>query len=483
MKTSTDPIVKAVFIAASLALAWHPVIWLVQTWTKPTYDSSGYIFLAAVLGLALRSILSGPPTGEAHRLLGGLLVLAATLRFLSQTLAVNLIGGFALAIDICALALLAGVDRRPRPVSPLWLSVLFLFSLPLEKVFERILGFPLQMVSAKVSCGFLSALVPGTECAGVRIGIAGQDVLVDLPCSGASGLMLLLALFAGLSAIQRPRLHIAVLAGVATLALAVLGNSVRISALALGLVNGWDVMAEPLHSIIGLLTLGLSALPLLLFYRATPRQPETRPKAIRMPVLPRFMRLPVALAFLGLSLWIITLPKSPIDVSIAMPPAPLPSMIAGEFGENVPLTEGEKVYFEAYGGKAVKAQYGVLGLNRVSTTSPLRHLHRPDVCLRGLGYTVRFLGTRHDDAPSSVYEATAPDGTAWLVTVSYVSDDGRVVSSVGEAIWHWFNGHGRTWSSVQRITPLSLDHKTRRQLDTAVLAALDISFLSMEPSL
>lgn len=481
MHVSTDHITRLLFIAASLALAWHPVQWLVTTWIDPTYDSSGFVFLGVVLGLVACSVASGPVRGAPPRILGWLLFGAAGLRLLSQTLAVNLIGGFALAIDVCALALLLGTDRRPRAVSPFWLAILFVFSLPLEKVIERILGFPLQMVSAKVSCGILSMIFPDTECAGVRIGIQGQDVLVDLPCSGASGLMLLLALFCGLSAWQRPRLPLAVIAGLSTLILAVLGNSVRISLLALGLVNGWDVMAEPLHGIIGLITLGLSALPLLFWYRAAPLQSEERPKARRVPPPHRYTRLPLALAFLGLSLWIITLPKSPVDVSASTPLPPLPTMIGGALREDIPLTDIEEIYFRAFGGKAVKAQYGSLGLNRVSTTSPLRHLHQPDTCLRGLGYTVLFLGTTHEGAPASVYKAVSPEGTEWLVTVSYLSDQGHIVPSVGEAIWLWMNGQGKTWSSLQRIVPASVAPETRISLDQAALAALDIPIQPKEP--
>ncbi len=481
MQITTTHIARWIFVAASLALAWHPVMWLLRTWTDPTYESSGFVLLIAVLVLAGRAILSGPVQGPPPAILGWLLLGAAGMRLLSQTLAVNLIGGFALAIDVCALALLAGVDRRPRPVSPFWLSILFLFSLPLEKVVERILGFPLQMISAQLSCGMLRVIYPDTECAGVRIGIQGQDVLVDLPCAGASGLMLMLALFAGLAALRRPRFHIAVVAGLATLALAVIGNSIRISIIATGLVNGWDMLAEPLHSITGLITLALSALPLLLCFPSEQARPEKRANAMQSAV-PHALRLPVACAFLGLSLWIITLPKSPIDVSASTPPPPLPAMIAGAFRQDIPLAPIEEEYFRAFGGTAVKAQYGALGLNRVSTTSPLRHLHRPDTCLRGLGYDVRFLGTQREDTPSSVYKATSPEGTEWLVTVSYVSDAGHVVPSVGEAIWHWLNGQGRTWSSLQRITPLTTDQETRTRLERAALIALDIPVLSKEPT-
>lgn len=481
MARSTDTLIWMLFAAASVVLAWHPVVWLVQTWTAPAYDSTGFVFVIAVGLLALRSVLSGPAEGPAPKLVLPLLLAAAGLRFLSQTLAINLIGGLALAVDVYALALLLGVDRRPKAVAPLWLAGLFLFSLPVEAVLERLVGYPLQMASAELSCGIIGLFYADTLCEGVRITVQGVDVLVDLPCSGATGLLLLLAFFTGLSAVLRPRLHVAVLWGLATLGFALVGNSVRIALLAGGLVHGVDVMAEPLHSLIGLATLALSALPLVLFYRPLPVSRSRSGSPQSGVPLSAWVRMPAATASVLLAVWIVGQPAQPVDVSRPVSPVPLPAQIAGEIGREVPMTEFEQVYFAAYGGDAAKVQYGPLGLNRVSTTSPLRHLHAPEVCLRGLGYEVAFLGTRFEDTPSSVYRATAPDGAAWLVHVTYMSDEGHVTASIGEAVWHWMNGRGHTWSSVQRITPEGLDEPTRAAMDAGARAALDFPINNKEP--
>jgi len=475
MERSTDTLIWILFAAASVVLAWHPVLWLVQTWTAPAYDSTGFVFVIAVGLLALRSVLSGSAEGPAPKMVLPLLMAAALLRFLSQTLAINLIGGLALAVDVYALALLLGVDRRPKAVSPMWLSGLFLFSLPVEAVLERLVGYPLQLASADLACGIIGAFYEDTLCEGVRITVQGVDVLVDLPCSGATGLLLLLAFFTGLSAVLRPRLHVAALWGLATLGFALVGNSVRIALLAGGLVNGIDVMAEPLHSLIGLATLALSALPLVLFYRPQP-VPRVRPGSPQSGVrLSPWIRMPTAAATVLLAVWIVGQPAAPVDVSRPVSPVPLPAQIAGEIGREVPMTPFEQAYFAAYGGDAAKAQYGPLGLNRVSTTSPLRHLHAPEVCLRGLGYKVAFLGTRFESTPTSVYRATSPDGATWLVHVTYVSDNGHVTASVGEAVWHWLSGSSRNWQSIQRITPANLPETTRLSYELAALAALDLT--------
>lgn len=479
MRYAHDHSVWFLFALASAILAWHPLHWLAVTWTDPAYDSTGYIYALAVLLLAALSLSSGPAgTGRPH-VVYGLLVSAAFLRFLSQTLAINIIGGVALAVDVLALALLLGLDRRPRALSPVWLSVLFLFSLPLQQVLERVAGFPLQLISARLSCAVLSPFFEDIACDGVRITLAGRDVLVDLPCAGASGLLLLAALWVGMNAVLRPRLGAVVISGIAMLALAVIGNAVRIAVLAVGLAAELDVMAEPVHSLIGLATLALSASPLVFLYRPSPITTRLSPRIAL--TLPPGFRLALAVACLGLSTWIVAQPARPLDISRPVAPRALPLSLAGETGREMSLSPLEARYFKAYGGAATKAQYGPFALNRVTTTSPLRHLHSPETCLRGLGYRTAFLGTRHDTVPTSVYRATSPDGTEWLVSVSFVSDGGHVTASVGEAVWLWLNGRGRTWSSVQRVVPLSLPEPERRRFEAATLAALDLPITTQEP--
>lgn len=469
---SVDKLIWTTFAAASVLLVWQPVHWLIQSWTSPAYGSGGYIFVALIAVLGGRSLLSGPATGAAPVHLVGLLVLAAFVRFLSQTLAINLLGGLALAVDVFALVALLRLDRRPFALSPFWMAALFLFSLPVEAVLQRALGYPLQLVSAGISCELLGLLFDEVVCKGVRLTVDSKDVLVDLPCSGASGLLLSLAFLVAMNAIFRPRFPVAIAACAAVLCLAITGNSFRITLLAVGLVHDIDVLAEPMHSAVGIVTLILSLLPIALWYRpsaAALRAPRWTPP--RLSVLAKASAAAICLALAG---WIVTLPGRPVDVSRSVAPRMLPTQIAGQIGQQVPLSSLENLYFRQYGGQAQKAQFGPLGVNLVSTTSPLRHLHAPEACLHGLGYTVTFLGTRYEGVPSSIYRAEGPDGDLWRVTVSYVSDRGQATPSVGEAIWKWMNGSGGTWSSVQRITPWAMPEHERQQLEKAAIAALDI---------
>lgn len=447
-------------------------MWLARSWRDPAYQSSGHWFLLALVGAVALSVASGPASGS--RAGTGLVTIflgAAGLRLLGQALAVNILSALALAVDVYAIARLLRVDRRPYALSPLWLALFFLFALPLTPLLERALGFPLQMVSASLSCVLLAPFFSELTCDGVRLQVDQVDVLVDLPCSGATGLLLMCALWTGMNVLHRPPFWVALVGGVAVLALALIGNALRISLLAGGLALGLDTMQPTLHAVIGLATQIAAALPVLAYYRPKAGQP-CRSLAVIDP--PRWALAPMAGAAACIALLIVQIPPTPVDRSAEVAQKALPQQLLGHRQETEALTPVEQYYFEAFGGFAQKASYGALGLNLVQTAAPLRHLHAPATCLLGMGYDVTFLGTRFDPTPTSIYRATSPDGQVWHVAVSYVSDTGQQTASVGEAVWSWLTGRSHRWTSVQRITPFDLSPEARAAFEQAALAALEI---------
>ena len=144
------------------------------------------------------------------------------------------------------------------------------------------------------------------------------------------------------------------------------------------------------------------------------------------------------------------------------PPAALQRLAAPAFLGGYPrraedLGQLEQRYFQRYGASASRSVYGPHGLYLVRTAAPLRHLHAPEICLRGLGHRVRFLGTRYDGVPSSVFESIDQDGHRYLVSVSYRSAQGAVASSIAEVIWRWARAPQVPWTMIQRISPADLD--------------------------
>lgn len=473
MEQKRDTLIWIGLAAASSLLALDPLKWLLNSWQDPSYQSHGGLYCLALASLVALSLASSPSSGANQT--GGVFVLfliAASLRLLGQILAINILSALALAADVYALAALLGLDRRKFAISPFWLAVFFLFALPLGPILQRVAGYPLQMLSADVACQMLSPVFADLICQGVRLRVNGADVLVDLPCSGASGLLLMVSLWAFLNVIYRPAFFRACGGLVVIMLIALLGNALRISLLAGGLALGFDTMADSPHTAIGLGTTALSAALSLAIYRPVPA--KLRQRHIRW-TLPSRAHLPAMICALGAAIAITSVPKRPIDVSAPVEAAVLPMQLNGQRAVQVALSETEAHYFTAFGGTAQKVQYGSLGLNIVRTSSPLRHLHSPETCLRGMGFDVQFKGTHFDPIPTSIYEATGPDGRVWTVAVSFVSEDGHATAGVGEAVWSWLSGSSRNWQSIQRITPVDLPESSRISYELATLAALDLS--------
>ena len=248
------------FTLAAVTLGYEPVKWLVNTWLEPSYDSKGFYIFLAVMGLFVWSTSSAqelPKNAVQQRTAFVLLGVTAVVRLLGQVLAINTIGALALVLDVYALGLLCGLGSRVRKLSPGWLAIAFAFSLPLERIAQRTIGYALQSISADGACLMLGGLFDQLKCYGVRIVLDGVDVLVDLPCSGARSILLLLLCFALVSSLVRPTIKQMLIGGLLTLAAGLLANMVRIAVLAIGIARPQsifdiDVMAQPWHDMIGL---------------------------------------------------------------------------------------------------------------------------------------------------------------------------------------------------------------------------------------
>ncbi len=489
------------FTIAAMVLGIEPLRWLINTWLDPSYDSKGFYIFLACAGLfvwSASSERSRPAVARRQRLAFGLLVLTTLVRFTGQVLAVNTIGALALIIDVYALGLLFGLKSRVRKLSPGWLALAFAFSLPLERIAQRTIGYGLQSLSSDGACLMLGGFFDDLQCYGVRLVLEGKDVLVDLPCSGARSILLLLLCFAFVSSLVRPGLKQAFVGGLLTLVAGLLANMLRISVLAMGIARPQllldvDVMAQPWHDMIGLLALALGATPLIIWAL---RVNASRPVAsindrcrhfipdrlkndgwwLNEPAPPARLasRILPALTLLVAALVIVNLPRKALDVARHSIDIELPQRLVGVTARPVALLAKEKAYFQKYGGSARKAFFGPHQLLVVRTSAPLRHLHAPDECLRGLGMKVQYLGMRHSPVPSAVYRAQTVEGQAYRIDVSFISDDGLITTNISEAVWRWLQNPRSTWSAIQRITPEQVDDRARQRFEKAVIAALDL---------
>ncbi len=445
--------------------------------------SSGAIVagLAAAAALwAATSPLSATSTARPQIAIG-LLFASAVMRLAGQVSAINVLGALTLVLDVYAIGLLARLDQRARAVSPGWLAIAFAFSLPLERILQRSLGYGLQQLSADGSCLLLGALFDNVRCEGVRLILDGRDVLVDLPCSGARTLLLTLLGFALSAALGRPTRASAAMLFLTVLITALAANVLRIATLAVGIahpawVGGIDVMAAPWHDAIGLVALVLSLAPVIVCLRqASIGAPAAQvAPSHRLPQRPHRVLLPASMAALVAAIVIVNLPRRALDVAPRDVSLTLPAAISGALAEPVALEDRETRFFTQFGGGAAKARYGAHNLLLVRTSSPLRHLHAPDECLRGAGFTVSYAGASFTPLPTAMYLATAPTGERFRIDVSFVSERGHAETNVAAAVWRWLAGEARVWTAIQRISPADMPATRHAQWSAAALLALDL---------
>jgi exosortase/archaeosortase family protein len=482
----------AAFATAALVLAVEPILWLAGTWRDPAYGSDGlaiFLVCAALFAWSASSSKTAQPARRPFAI--GLLAASALVRLAGQLAAVHTVSALTLVLDIYGIGLLAGLNQRARALSPGWLAVAFAFSLPLERLVQRALGFGLQQLSAGGACRALKAWPGNVSCEGASIVLDGHAVLVDLPCSGARTLLLLLLAFAIAAALVRPGLRTALLGAALTLVAALVSNTLRIAVLAIGIARpdyfgGADVMAQPWHDLIGLAAQAAGAAPLLAWMHWVRRTEAVEPSAIPagnaghsahdgwgLPVSQR-LQFAGGLAALAAAALIVSLPRKPLDVSRRDVTIVLPTSLGGYPAKPIRLTPRESAFFTEFGGAAAKASYGAHNLLMVRSSSPLRHLHGPDECLRGAGFEVTYLGTHLSPLPTAVYRATAP-GESYRVDVSFFSDKGETSASVAAAVWGWMHRGGAVWTVVQRISPEALPEGEHERWSAAVLAALDLN--------
>lgn len=477
-RLASGPMLLAGTLAASafVVLAFEPMLWLANSWFTRDYDSSGVLVFAVVCALFLRSLTSPlaehcTANADLRKQWWPLLLLLASfaVRLASQLLAINVLGALMLAIDVYALGLLLQLGERKRAVDPLWVALLFCFALPLEPLLQRTLGYGLQQLSAFTACGLLSAIHVNAGCEGVRLFIDDIDVLVDLPCSGARLLILMLTGFLVLAAAKPLNWRQGMMGGCFTLVLALLGNTLRIVVLAWGIryseITGLNIMLDPWHSLTGLV-IAAAALGLVWHwvskqesvtqrYKLQPRKtqraiagspPNGSHPTIGLPIS-------VAAALLVGSLWVVSLGAKPLDVSSSVALPELPLSLVGSARTALPLTPQEKHYFASYGGNATRAGYAEHSLLLVTTTSPLRHLHTPDICFGAAGYEVTYTGVDYTGVPAAVYQMRSPHGFDFVVQARFISASGVTAHSVSEVVWHWFSNPGEAWTMVQTVSP------------------------------
>jgi exosortase/archaeosortase family protein len=459
-----------------VALVAEPAAWLVGTWAYGDGLDPGLLLALGCVALAARSVASGPAPHSARAGIA-LLLVAAGVRLAGRLLDVSHIGAVALCLDVVALAVALGVRHRPRPIQPWALGGLFLLTLPAESLLQHFLGNPLRLVSARAAALVLRPLYPGLEHQGVHLVAPGRALEVDVACSGARGLLLLTTL-ALIAAAVRQTSAKGLAAGVgAVLTGALIANTTRL--VLLFVQPAW--LAQPAHTWVGLVGLALGALPLVWLLRRSSPLLAAAPSHRVTPSGVSTVRVVGAAAFSLLAIAVSVAPHRPLDVSAPVAGVGLPHNLGSWVGQDMAATDQERAYFDRYGGVLDRRGYetpaGVFQVIVVRTTAPVRHLHRPEYCLRGTGHALERLGVQREPVPTVVFRTTDDADQSWRVAATFASTDGRYADSVSGVFWSWVAQPGSTWMLVERIAPwdaCATQPETCQAFDLALFTALDL---------
>lgn len=477
-----------------LVLVIEPIAWLWTTWSDPSYQSDGHWTAVALLLLVLRSLASGPPGPAPHarRIVLALVLATGLLRIAGVVLAIRILGGLALVADVAALAVWLRLDRRPWSLHLGWFTALAAFALPIENGIQRIAAHPLQLAATASAEALLGPWFANLTRHGTVLSLPDLTLGVDVPCSGAHGLWLLLAVATFCLTRREADARGLAWVAIATACGAFAGNTLRVVFLFVGMSWNWPVREGPLHEAIGALTLAVALAGVVW---ACGRLPPRTGRGVacaaqRLPdtTMPGALT-PGALTWIAAgivsicALLSLVSPATPADRSPAVAPdIALPARLGSFVGRPASISQLERRYFSLYGGNVEKRSYhsaaeGDWSVVRVRTQSPLRHLHGPDRCLLGAGHQVTRLGVLTGTVPSVAYRSVAPDGRAWRVEASFVSDEGEWASGVPEVVWRWLQRPSVAWSLIERISPWQTcdhDRSACQRFDAALFAALDL---------
>jgi exosortase len=252
----------------AIALSAPVLRWLANVWATSVYDAHGVLvpLVAAAMVFSQRRALSALPHGPDNT---GLWLTGAGIVLLLAALLMNfnLLGGVALVV------IMAGMVWSlwgPAVLRLIWFPLAFLLlMLPLNYPLEILLGFPMRLLSTKLSGALLGLFGQTVEVHGTVIGTPQFSIAIESPCSGLKTLSALLTVGLVLGYFLHQRLWRRVLIILLVPPVAILANAIRnIVILLIGHYYGTEAAEGWLHTFSGIVVFLLAAVMLILVSEA-----------------------------------------------------------------------------------------------------------------------------------------------------------------------------------------------------------------------
>lgn len=450
------PIIFLIFLTGFKEI-WqtYSSFWLFENALTAFVIISLYIFFVIKHGLQKNEKENNFP-GEIIG--GGIFIICAIL------LLNNFFGGFQIVPPILAyLAIYFYLGFWLKPSfwkRSIFVFILLILTLPILERLQKFIGFPLQLMTAKIVSFLLQLVGAGHVSNSTVIMTENYATTIDLPCSGVnsiySGGIILLAIFF----LERIKLSLkSIVLTCSFFALLIFFNIWRVFALVYvyGILNFIEI-GNSIHIFLGVT--GFLASCLLLWYGSGYCQKSVEPSSKILKKSPNLFSRKSTIKFSLLILIITgiltnTIIKTPAkkqtnnnqSVAFKIPNAQL---------KLVPFNEKEKTLFfnsdVIFSSKYnLKWKQKNMGLLLVKSKSARTH-HDPELCLQGLGYRLISQESKTIDGNriKQIEIQTSDDFDSPLATVYYwyVSKD-RIIIDYSERVWEQFNNPNQEWVLVE----------------------------------
>jgi exosortase/archaeosortase family protein len=390
---------RPVPVVAWLMAALSPVIyWYGLRLDDGSDEPLGLLVLCMAGGLAWRDRAGFSASGRA-RVGGSALVLVSALAipWLPPLLRA--------ALGIGGIAVFYGLHRRAGLLGLLWLS------LPVAASLQFYLGYPLRLISAEGAVRVLELGGAHVVRTGLEIQIHGKSVGVDPACSGVRMLWHAAVAAMALAAFHRLSWRHSVIAGVLSIGLVVLANTLRACLLVLEEAGPWRGSGL-IHAGVGLGCFAVVLVPLWWFAAARARVAGGQMGG----GVPTAARAILMLAAVVGPLLAWTTPRN--HTPVALGEVPTTFTFDGLTLPLVPLpvTAEERAFAKSFPGQLSSHGWGGRQVILREVQKATRRLHPSRDCLRAAGFET-----------SEAITVVRPDGTRWARFTASRTGERRVV--------------------------------------------------------
>jgi exosortase/archaeosortase family protein len=434
---------RLVLIVLTVAAVWEGWRWYWQR-IAPAPEESLTLVAALIFAGWILIARRARPDEAAHPLASVPLIAGLLFAYAASSVAAPPIVASALAVAATFASVIVASTGRPPSLA---LTALIVGSMPVLPSLQFTLGYPMRLVSASLTAGFLQMQGFAVARQGTFLLWQGQEIQFDAPCSGVNMLLAGVLFTCLVAAAVRCSFRNFVAALCACIGIVLMVNVLRtVSLFYLEAVAG-EPMDSWKHGGVGLISFAI-ALPLLILTVKPGRGPIAAygSRVCRRP----YLKLSLA-AFIAAAGPVIAKETQSPQASVSQEAPAWPLEFEGKPLAELPLTDKERAFAQGFPGRIGRFSDGKREIIIRWVRGATRRLHPASDCFKGLGYSISFqpLKRASDGAAMGCFIARR-DGVRLQVCEQVRSEKGAVWSDASSWYWSalWSGAQTPAWSYV-----------------------------------